>query len=513
MDSSAVVTKLVSVEDGGTRGILESYDCLNPSISADGHYVVFDSVSPYFVDPNDGWYEDRWQIVDRHWVGKWWNGHWEDEYGWVTVWVDDETRDVFRVELDTDLDPLLTEKVSVSPGYGAGQLSGDAVVTYLANGDSEYAALSGDGRYVVFESDASNLSGSDCNEYRDIFVRDMQTGITYLMSVDLAHRVTPAQSGMHSSKNTGPAITATFGDAVPQVSFMSEAIDLTKCLKGPVDDGGLATVDAIAPDWDVFVATLDATPTITEIVPTSGTTAGGTTVVIFGTNFYDSMELVDSGWRIILGRLGVTFDGLNAPIVTRFSSMKLIVTSPAHAAGLVQVQVTAAGGSTANTAADDYTYIAPKVVIPPVVIPPVEPTAVVMRFGHRYQQDNKYIKYTGTWTTNEDDGFSKNSSFSTNDKLATITITFKGTRLDWIGALGPLFGKVMVSVDGGTAVEVDLYNATDLLQQLVWSTGTLEYGVHVIKIFYAEGLDASEIKPINIDALDVNGVLLESTDV
>ncbi len=37
--------------------------------------------------------------------------------------------------------------------------------------------------------------------------------------------------------------------------------------------------------------------------------------------------------------------------------MKLIATSPAHDAGTVQVQVMAAGGLTADTAADDYTYV------------------------------------------------------------------------------------------------------------------------------------------------------------
>jgi len=491
-----VVTTLASVEDGGhTRG--SDYDCLNPSISANGQYVVYDSVSPYLVTPNDGYYEwqTQWQIEWQHRkIGRIWVWVPVPVQVQVYVWVLDETtRDVFR----TDWAAKQTAKVSVGLYIEPAGVSESA--TSLANGNSEYASLSGDGRYVVFESEASNLVAGDTNGYRDVFVRDMQTGITYLMSIDLARSVTGAQSGNHSSGNIGPAITATYGDAVPQVSFFSEATSLTQCLDGRVDGAGPQSGFAPFMDWDVFVATLDATPTITSIDPTSGTTAGGTSVIIYGTNFFGTQASTLNVLSIILGHLGVTFDGLDA-LFTRVSSMKLIVTTPAHAAGPVQVKVTAAGGSAAQ--ADAYTYVAPPVV------PPVEIQTVIKRGGHRYEQDDKHILYSGTWTPSDGTGFSAKSEFSTNDKLATITITFKGTRLDWIAALGPLFGKVMVSVDGGTAVEVDLYNATELLQQLAWSTGTLDYGVHVIKIFYPADVDASQIKPINIDALDVYDVLL-----
>ena len=47
---------------------------------------------------------------------------------------------------------------------------------------SQGAALSGNGRYVVFSSDASNLVDGDTNS-RDIFVRDRQNGTTELVSV------------------------------------------------------------------------------------------------------------------------------------------------------------------------------------------------------------------------------------------------------------------------------------------------------------------------------------------
>ena len=42
---------------------------------------------------------------------------------------------------------------------------------------------------------------------------------------------------------------------------------------------------------------------------------------------------------------------------------------------------------------------------------------------------------------------------------------------------------------------------------LVWSTGDLEYGVHVTTITFPE--NGEEVDPINIDALDAWGKLLE----
>jgi len=50
------------------------------------------------------------------------------------------------------------------------------------NGNSAYGGMSPDGRYVVFTSDASDLAAGDTNGYSDIFVRDMLAGTTVLAS-------------------------------------------------------------------------------------------------------------------------------------------------------------------------------------------------------------------------------------------------------------------------------------------------------------------------------------------
>jgi len=52
-----------------------------------------------------------------------------------------------------------------------------------ADNDSNIASISADGRYVAFESYASNLVAGGSNAYPDIFVHDRQTGETTRVSV------------------------------------------------------------------------------------------------------------------------------------------------------------------------------------------------------------------------------------------------------------------------------------------------------------------------------------------
>lgn len=73
-----------------------------------------------------------------------------------------------------DLVAGTTERMSVS---SAGQ---------AANGSSSKPAISGDGRYVAFLSAASNLVGDDTNGVQDVFVRDRVSRTTERVSVPTA---------------------------------------------------------------------------------------------------------------------------------------------------------------------------------------------------------------------------------------------------------------------------------------------------------------------------------------
>jgi serine/threonine-protein kinase len=84
-------------------------------------------------------------------------------------------------------------------------------------------------------------------------------------------------------------------------------------------------------------------PAISAISPSSGTTDGGTTVTITGTN--------------LTGATGVSFGGAAGTIISD-SGAQVTVTSPGGK-GTVNITVTTAAGTSAVTAACQYTYVAP----------------------------------------------------------------------------------------------------------------------------------------------------------
>jgi Tol biopolymer transport system component len=70
-----------------------------------------------------------------------------------------------------------------------------------ANGDSLNPAISSDGRYISFSSDAGNLVPNDTNGKSDIFVVDNQTRQMYRVSVD-------SSNGQSNGNSYNPAVSA-----------------------------------------------------------------------------------------------------------------------------------------------------------------------------------------------------------------------------------------------------------------------------------------------------------------
>lgn len=90
--------------------------------------------------------------------------------------------------------------------------------------------------------------------------------------------------------------------------------------------------------------TYAATPTVTNISPTTGPTAGGTSVTITGTNFTSDST--------------VRFGSTAGTGVTVNSASSITVTSPAGS-GTVDVTVTTPGGTSSTSSADQYQYGVP----------------------------------------------------------------------------------------------------------------------------------------------------------
>jgi Tol biopolymer transport system component len=130
-------TTRVSLSSDGKRLSGPSFE---PSISADGRYVVF--AATLVVDGA----KTCAAVAQRETVA---------------------CRDVFVRDRATGK----TERVSVS---SAGE---------QANGYSDNPAISADGRFVIFSSAASGLVFGDTNNLRDVFARDRAAGTTSLVSL------------------------------------------------------------------------------------------------------------------------------------------------------------------------------------------------------------------------------------------------------------------------------------------------------------------------------------------
>jgi Tol biopolymer transport system component len=159
---AAEVTERISVSTAGTQATAAS---LSPVVSADGRFVAFASDAPNLV-PGDT-----------------------------------NSRDVFV----HDRLSATTELVSVA-GDGS-----------QANRAALFPAISGDGRYVVFQSDAANLVSHDTNDATDIFIRDRLTGVTTRASV--------ASDGAQAS---GDSMTPSISADGSYVTFTSLASDLVQ---------------------------------------------------------------------------------------------------------------------------------------------------------------------------------------------------------------------------------------------------------------------------------------------
>jgi Tol biopolymer transport system component len=176
--------ELVSVSTGGVpaNGVNES-----PSISADGRYVAFESSSGNLVpaDTNATWdvfLRDR-QLgtttrVSLSVTGQQLNGA------------------SFQPVLTPDGDYLafVSQATNVVAGFAGtivyrldlvgGQMTVvSASPTGSPNGICTAPAISHDGRFIAFESTASNLVAGDANGFKDVFIRDCQLGVTDLVSV------------------------------------------------------------------------------------------------------------------------------------------------------------------------------------------------------------------------------------------------------------------------------------------------------------------------------------------
>jgi TolB protein len=123
-----------------------------------------------------------------------------------------------------------------------------------ANGASGRPAISADGRWVVFDSVASNLVAGDLNGVRDVFLHDRWTGVTARVSV-------PPAGGEADGESRAPRIS---GDGRFLV-FESDASNLALDANGVTDvflvdqmTGGLLRISVTSGGNEALGASFDA---------------------------------------------------------------------------------------------------------------------------------------------------------------------------------------------------------------------------------------------------------------
>jgi murein DD-endopeptidase MepM/ murein hydrolase activator NlpD len=121
----------------------------------------------------------------------------------------------------------------------------------------------------------------------------------------------------------------------------------------------------------------------------------------------------------------------------------------------------------------------------------------------RYEQTDAHFVYAGIWETFSTTGPSGGTYKRTKTNGSSVTVNFTGTYLSWVATAGTTLSKAYVSLDGGKEQSIDLARLAVAYQQSVWTTGTLNWGPHTVKIRW-DPLNTPG-KFISVDAFDLIG--------
>lgn len=226
---------------------------------------------------------------------------------------------------------------------------------------------------VVTSNGTSTTGASDRFTYVSPATTDAATGITSSDATLNGTNGTAAATGSSFWISTSTFSTAApilpagvystpdLGAVAPNASFSSAASAATGIgtiqpattyyYAAWTESGGTWQPGAVM-SFTTSATTTASAPTVSAILPTSGTTAGGTSIAITGTGF--------------TGATAVKFGTTSAPHFTINGDTSITATSPAGAAGADDVRVVTPNGTSATSSADRFTYTAP-VLTPPVI--------------------------------------------------------------------------------------------------------------------------------------------------
>lgn len=233
---------------------------------------------------------------------------------------------------------------AAAPGVGAVKF-GSTAASYIITSDTQIAATSPAGSGTV-DVTVTTVGGTSAISAADQYTYVPAPTVTGLTPSD-----GPTSGGTQVTiTGTGflaaPAAWAVYFGATPA----SYTIDSNTQITATSPAGSAGTVDVTVTTTGGTSATSAAdqftyvsAPTIVLVGPAAGPTAGGITVGIFGDGFF--------------GTTAVTFGGIAATDFTVFTDYGMSATAPAGSAGTVDIRVTTVGGTSATSAADQFTYV------------------------------------------------------------------------------------------------------------------------------------------------------------
>jgi hypothetical protein len=220
---------------------------------------------------------------------------------------------------------------------------GTATASFAINSATQITALSPVHAAGTVDVQVVNPDGASAPTAADQFL--------YVAVVPTVTQILPAQGP--TSGGTVVTIIGTNFTAGTSVTFggVSAAFTVNSPTSitafAPAHAAGSVDVQVTSPDGTSTAVLADqylyvaAIPTVTSVLPANGPAAGGTLVTITGTNF--------------TGATSVTFGGVSASFSVT-SGTTISAFSPAHAQGIVHVQVTNGDGTSVQTAGDQFTY-------------------------------------------------------------------------------------------------------------------------------------------------------------
>lgn len=185
--------------DGGQANAASNW----PDISGDGRYVAFTSNATNLVSGVTNPYPGGAYVRDRQTGSTYWAScNTDGSYLFGVVYYPSISDDGSRVAFALETVPVGAR--AYVKDIPTGELRLVSVNQYgtSANREIMRPAISGNGRYVVFETQATNLTSPyQTDDYYDIFVRDLQENTTMCVSVD-------ANGQPLGGDSTAPSISA-----------------------------------------------------------------------------------------------------------------------------------------------------------------------------------------------------------------------------------------------------------------------------------------------------------------